>query len=54
MPKNMSEAYRVVMQLRDSNKKKDERIAELEQRLNKSNGIIRTMYEEMEFKGGAE
>jgi hypothetical protein len=30
MPKNMSEAYRVVMQLRDANKKKDKRIAELE------------------------
>jgi hypothetical protein len=29
MPKNMSEAYRVVTQLRDDNKKKDERIAEL-------------------------
>jgi chromosome segregation ATPase len=30
MPKNMSESYRVVMQLRDANKKKDNRIAELE------------------------
>ena len=30
MPNNMSEAYRVVMQLRDANKKKDNRIAELE------------------------
>jgi hypothetical protein len=31
MPKNMSESYRVVMQLRDANKKKDNRISELEE-----------------------
>jgi hypothetical protein len=30
MPKNMSEAYRVVTQLKDANKKKDKRIEELE------------------------
>jgi hypothetical protein len=35
MPNNMSEAYRVVMQLRDANKKKDNRIAELEKALDK-------------------